>query len=220
MCGIVGAVAQRDVVPILLEGLRRLEYRGYDSAGLAVLDDGNSIGRARTAGKVANLEALLSAEPKSSGVGIAHTRWATHGKPTESNAHPHVSGTRVALVHNGIIENHQPLREEQMTAGYVHTSETDTEVIAHQVDRHLVDGKDLLKPFAQLWTSCAALTRWASSAVTSRGASLVPAVAALWLWVLVWANTSSHPTSLHSFQSLNSSSSWRKVTLLISTTAR
>lgn len=145
MCGIVGAVAQRDVVPILLEGLRRLEYRGYDSAGLAVLDDGNSIGRARTAGKVANLEALLSAEPKSSGVGIAHTRWATHGKPTESNAHPHVSGTRVALVHNGIIENHQPLREEQMTAGYVHTSETDTEVIAHQVDRHLVDGKDLLE---------------------------------------------------------------------------
>tara|TARA_B100000676_G_scaffold224625_1_gene222053 strand:+ start:11030 stop:12862 length:1833 start_codon:yes stop_codon:yes gene_type:complete len=145
MCGIVGAVAQRDVVPILLEGLRRLEYRGYDSAGLAVLDDGNSIGRARTAGKVANLEALLSAEPKSSGVGIAHTRWATHGKPTESNAHPHVSGTRVALVHNGIIENHQPLREEQMTAGYVHTSETDTEVIAHQVDRHLMDGKDLLE---------------------------------------------------------------------------
>ncbi len=145
MCGIVGAVAQRDVVPILLEGLRRLEYRGYDSAGLAVLDDGNSIGRARTVGKVANLEALLSAEPKSSGVGIAHTRWATHGKPTESNAHPHVSGTRVALVHNGIIENHQPLREEQMTAGYVHTSETDTEVIAHQVDRHLVDGKDLLE---------------------------------------------------------------------------
>ena len=144
MCGIVGAVAQRDVVPILLEGLRRLEYRGYDSAGLAVLGRSNTIERLRTAGKVVNLEQLLAEQPKSADVGIAHTRWATHGKPTEMNAHPHVSGTRVALVHNGIIENHQPLREQQAAAGYVHTSETDTEVIAHQVDQHLNSSGDLL----------------------------------------------------------------------------
>ncbi|MEM7408275.1 MAG: glutamine--fructose-6-phosphate transaminase (isomerizing) [Pseudomonadota bacterium] len=144
MCGIVGAVAQRDVVPILMEGLRRLEYRGYDSAGLAVVD-ASGLGRARTVGKVANLEALLTAEPKSAPVGIAHTRWATHGKPSEANAHPHVSAGRVALVHNGIIENHAELRAAQAEAGYVHTSETDTEVIAHQIETHLANGQDLLE---------------------------------------------------------------------------
>jgi glutamine---fructose-6-phosphate transaminase (isomerizing) len=143
MCGIVGAVAHRNVVPILMEGLRRLEYRGYDSAGLAVLD-GSGIGRARTLGKVAMLEELLRSDPRSADVGIAHTRWATHGEPSEANAHPHMSGTRVALVHNGIIENHAPLREAQSSQGYVHTSQTDTEVIAHQVDIHLEHGLDLL----------------------------------------------------------------------------
>ena len=143
MCGIVGAVAQRDVVPILMEGLRRLEYRGYDSAGLAVMADGG-LTRLRTVGKVANLDALLASQPQVSNVGIAHTRWATHGKPTEANAHPHVSGSRVALVHNGIIENHAELRAEQKAADYVHTSETDTEVIAHQIDRHLEAGLGLL----------------------------------------------------------------------------
>ena len=143
MCGIVGAVAHRNVVPILMEGLRRLEYRGYDSAGLAVLDD-SGISRARALGKVAVLDELLSKAPLSAEMGIAHTRWATHGEPSEANAHPHVSGTRVALVHNGIIENHAPLREAQAGQGYVHTSQTDTEVIAHQVDIHLERGLDLL----------------------------------------------------------------------------
>jgi glutamine---fructose-6-phosphate transaminase (isomerizing) len=143
MCGIVGAVAQRDVVPILMEGLRRLEYRGYDSAGLAVLNDAG-LSRLRAVGKVAKLDALLKREPHKSNVGIAHTRWATHGKPSEANSHPHMSGSRVALVHNGIIENHAELRAEQSELGYVHTSETDTEVIAHQIDRHLDAGLDLL----------------------------------------------------------------------------
>lgn len=144
MCGIVGAVAQRDVVPILMEGLRRLEYRGYDSAGLAVLNEDRTIGRLRTPGKVANLEALLEGEPKSAGVGIAHTRWATHGKPTHANAHPHLSRGEVALVHNGIIENHAELRAQQVDLDYEHTSETDTEVIAHQIHRHLANSDSLL----------------------------------------------------------------------------
>lgn len=143
MCGIVGAVAHRNVVPILMEGLRRLEYRGYDSAGLAVLDE-TGISRARALGKVAELDELLSQKPLSANMGIAHTRWATHGEPTEANAHPHVSGTRVALVHNGIIENHALLRATQAAKGYTHTSQTDTEVIAHQVDMHLERGLDLL----------------------------------------------------------------------------
>jgi glutamine---fructose-6-phosphate transaminase (isomerizing) len=144
MCGIVGAVAQRDVVPILMEGLRRLEYRGYDSAGLAVLNDDSSIGRLRTPGKVANLQALVDGEPKVAHIGIAHTRWATHGKPTYANAHPHVSGDTIALVHNGIIENHGELREIQKALGFEHTSETDTEVLAHEIARNMGDDGSLL----------------------------------------------------------------------------
>ncbi|MBT6274096.1 MAG: glutamine--fructose-6-phosphate transaminase (isomerizing) [Chromatiales bacterium] len=144
MCGIVGAVAQRDVVPILMEGLRRLEYRGYDSAGLAVLSGDANIGRLRTPGKVAQLQTLLDAEPKQASVGIAHTRWATHGKPTQANAHPHVSCDHVALVHNGIIENHAALRAQQVELGYIHESETDTEVIAHQIHRYINGGAELL----------------------------------------------------------------------------
>jgi glucosamine--fructose-6-phosphate aminotransferase (isomerizing) len=143
MCGIVGAVAQRDVVPILLEGLHRLEYRGYDSAGVAVL--GGSEGcleRTRLSGKVAALEAALASAPLTGTTGIAHTRWATHGPPSEVNAHPHLCGDRVALVHNGIIENFEALRLEQ--AGHEFDSETDTEVVVHRVHDHLVDGHDLL----------------------------------------------------------------------------
>jgi glucosamine--fructose-6-phosphate aminotransferase (isomerizing) len=132
MCGIVGAVAQRNVVPILIEGLKRLEYRGYDSAGLAVLEEGQ-IKRCRKQGKVAELEAALAASPCAGTTGIAHTRWATHGVPSERNAHPHLSGGIVALVHNGIIENHEPLREELTAKGYEFTSETDTEVIVHLI---------------------------------------------------------------------------------------
>lgn len=133
MCGIVGGIAQRNVVPILMEGLKRLEYRGYDSAGLAVINN-QQIYRKRELGKVKGLETLLEAEPISGHVGIAHTRWATHGKPSTANAHPHISRDTVVVVHNGIIENHEHLREVQQQLGYEFTSETDTEVIAHEID--------------------------------------------------------------------------------------
>ena len=144
MCGIVGAVADRDVVPILLEGLRRLEYRGYDSAGVAVLDSAQQLQRTRAKGKVAMLEAEI-ADSLHGQIGIAHTRWATHGVPSQENAHPHVCENTVAVVHNGIIENHEALRKKQSAKGYRFTSETDTEVIAHQVHDYLVkQGHDLL----------------------------------------------------------------------------
>lgn len=132
MCGIVGGIAQRNVVPILLEGLKRLEYRGYDSAGLAVIDN-QQIHRKRELGKVKGLEALLEAEPISGRIGIAHTRWATHGKPSTANAHPHMCRHKIAVVHNGIIENHEHLRAVQQQNGYEFSSETDTEVIAHEI---------------------------------------------------------------------------------------
>jgi glucosamine--fructose-6-phosphate aminotransferase (isomerizing) len=145
MCGIVGAVAQRNVVPILIEGLQRLEYRGYDSAGIAVRQQDGSLGRIRAVGKVAMLRQLLETNPVSGNLGIAHTRWATHGMPAERNAHPHMSGEKVAVVHNGIIENHAELRAELQAKGYFFTSETDTEVIAHLL-AHLRDEEpDLLR---------------------------------------------------------------------------
>lgn len=147
MCGIVGAVAQRDVAEILLEGLRRLEYRGYDSAGLAVTDSENQLRRLRRLGKVQALAEALEQEPLAGGTGIAHTRWATHGEPSEANAHPHMSGENIAIVHNGIIENHEPLRELLKSRGYVFTSQTDTEVIAHLVDWELAQGGSLLEAF-------------------------------------------------------------------------
>ena len=145
MCGIVGAVAQRDVVPILIEGLRRLEYRGYDSAGVAVLKGSGTIKRLRAVGKVRMLQDALDADPTHGLLGIAHTRWATHGVPSERNAHPHISRDGIALVHNGIIENHEQLRAELQAAGYEFTSETDTEVIAHRVHYHLQKTRDLFK---------------------------------------------------------------------------
>ncbi|MEO8445547.1 MAG: glutamine--fructose-6-phosphate transaminase (isomerizing) [Gammaproteobacteria bacterium] len=136
MCGIVGAIAERNVVPILMEGLRRLEYRGYDSAGLAVLTGGH-LQRQRRMGKVAELQSALDATPLESHIGIAHTRWATHGVPSELNAHPHISHDGLAIVHNGIIENHEKLRNELKALGYVFTSDTDTECIAHRIHYHL-----------------------------------------------------------------------------------
>ena len=145
MCGIVGAIAERNIVPILLEGLHRLEYRGYDSAGIAVLNGTQHLKRLRTVGKVRMLDEALEQTPTSGKIGIAHTRWATHGVPSERNAHPHLSRDGVAVVHNGIIENHDELREELKRAGYVFTSETDTEVIAHRVHRHLQTVRDLFK---------------------------------------------------------------------------
>ncbi|SIS39992.1 glutamine--fructose-6-phosphate transaminase (isomerizing) [Neptunomonas antarctica] len=148
MCGIVGATAERSVSGILLEGLRRLEYRGYDSAGMAVWN-GESIQRLRRAGKVQSLADALEAQPLPGSAGIAHTRWATHGKPTEHNAHPHMSGSALAVVHNGIIENFEQLKAELMAAGYLFTSETDTEVIAHLLDRAIKAGADHLTAVKQ-----------------------------------------------------------------------
>ncbi len=143
MCGIVGAVAGRNVQGILLEGLRRLEYRGYDSAGMAVLDESGSLERRRAVGKVAALAERLGQSALPGSVGIAHTRWATHGKPSEANAHPHQSGDRLAVVHNGIIENFEALKADLQASGYVFESETDTEVIAHLLDRESVAQGDL-----------------------------------------------------------------------------
>lgn len=145
MCGIVGAIAQRNVVPILLEGLQRLEYRGYDSAGLAVRGEDGALRRIRSVGKVARLQEMVAVTPTPGRLGIAHTRWATHGMPAERNAHPHMSGEKVAVVHNGIIENHAELRAELSAQGYDFSSETDTEVIAHLLAHILTTTPDLLE---------------------------------------------------------------------------
>ncbi|CAN7158507.1 glutamine--fructose-6-phosphate transaminase (isomerizing) [Pseudomonas sp. V98_8] len=142
MCGIVGAVAERNITAILVEGLKRLEYRGYDSAGVAVYTNDQKLERARRPGKVSELELALVEEPLVGRLGIAHTRWATHGAPCERNAHPHFSGD-LAVVHNGIIENHEALREQLKSLGYVFTSDTDTEVIAHLLNHKLKDLPDL-----------------------------------------------------------------------------
>lgn len=143
MCGIVGAVAERNITAILIEGLKRLEYRGYDSAGLAVLTQQGALERRRRIGKVSELEGAVAADPLAGQLGIAHTRWATHGAPTEHNAHPHFSGHEVAVVHNGIIENHEELREELKGLGYTFVSQTDTEVIVHLIHHLLKTIPDL-----------------------------------------------------------------------------
>jgi glucosamine--fructose-6-phosphate aminotransferase (isomerizing) len=144
MCGIVGAIADRNIIPILMEGLRRLEYRGYDSAGIAVREENGHLHRIRSVGKVASLQGLLDSQSLASRLGIAHTRWATHGMPAERNAHPHMSGETVAIVHNGIIENHAELRNKLEREGFRFTSETDTEVVAHLLASVLSSGCDIL----------------------------------------------------------------------------
>jgi glucosamine--fructose-6-phosphate aminotransferase (isomerizing) len=143
MCGIVGAIARRDVVPILLEGLRKLEYRGYDSAGLAVVD--GELRRLRSVGRVASLAQMVEQAGVRGHIGVAHTRWATHGAPSERNAHPHVSDDGLAVVHNGIIENHEAMRARLTGLGYAFVSDTDTEVLAHLVHHHFKQGGDLLQ---------------------------------------------------------------------------
>ena len=152
MCGIVAGIAQRNVVPILIEGLKRLEYRGYDSAGIAVVQN-QQIFRKRELGKVKGLENLISADPIEGNLGIAHTRWATHGKPSTNNAHPHISNEKVAVVHNGIIENHDSLRAELKQNGFVFTSETDTEVIVHKIAEQIQQTENLLKAVQSTITS-------------------------------------------------------------------
>ncbi|MBD9470504.1 glutamine--fructose-6-phosphate transaminase (isomerizing) [Pseudoxanthomonas sp. PXM01] len=163
MCGIVGAIADRDVVPVLIEGLKRLEYRGYDSAGIAVVDQ-QDVRRVRRTGRVAEMEGAAAAEGFNASLGIGHTRWATHGGVTEANAHPHISHG-VALVHNGIIENHEEQREKLRALGYVFESQTDTEVIAHLMHHHLKGGDDLL---AALQRTVKELTGAYALAVVSR----------------------------------------------------
>src|SRR5690349_19038546 len=142
MCGIVGAIASRNVVPILTEGLKRLEYRGYDSAGIAVLNGG--IRRVRRVGRVSEMETAVRNENLQGIVGIAHTRWATHGGVTEPNAHPHVSRDEIAVVHNGIIENHEEQRARLRALGYAFESQTDTEVVAHLIHHYFTQERDLL----------------------------------------------------------------------------
>jgi glucosamine--fructose-6-phosphate aminotransferase (isomerizing) len=142
MCGIVGAVAERNVVPILMEGLRRLEYRGYDSAGIAIMEN-DAVNRLRRMGKVQELQNALDEKPMRGGTGISHTRWATHGAPSEVNAHPHMSRNDIAVVHNGIIENYQALREDLKKRGFTFESETDSEVVAHRIRYHMETLKQL-----------------------------------------------------------------------------
>lgn len=151
MCGIVGGVGERDITPILLEGLRRLEYRGYDSSGIALLAADRAIHRVRALGKINQLEKKIDsvATGFSGNIGIAHTRWATHGVPSENNAHPHICNNKVAVVHNGIIENYQSLKQTQLEMGYRFTSETDTEVVAHAIHQQLEVTNDLLEAVTQ-----------------------------------------------------------------------
>src|SRR5918992_808771 len=139
MCGIIGYIGQKDVLPILIDGLRRLEYRGYDSAGVAVVRDG-CIELRRSAGKLARLEEVIAIHPIEGEYGIGHTRWATHGRPTEENAHPHRDCTgRIVVVHNGIIENYLDLKRQLQTEGHQFLTETDTEIVAHLVEREMRD---------------------------------------------------------------------------------
>lgn len=155
MCGIVGGIAERNVTPILMEGLRRLEYRGYDSSGMALLGADNQIERVRSMGKIKQLESKIDAlnNAFSGQVGIAHTRWATHGVPAEHNAHPHICNQRVAVVHNGIIENYQSLKQQQLAQGYRFTSETDTEVVAHAIYQQMFGAPDSKLPEKDLLQS-------------------------------------------------------------------
>src|ERR1700759_3749983 len=147
MCGIVGYVGQKQVVPVIIEGLRRLEYRGYDSAGIAVAGNGDGLQVRRAEGKLRNLEEVIRLKPLDGTYGIGHTRWATHGRPTEENAHPHRDCTgKIVVVHNGIIENYVSLKRRLASDGHKFTTETDTEIIAHLIEHHLFRGGNGTRP--------------------------------------------------------------------------
>ena len=152
MCGIVGYIGQSDAFPVLIEGLKRLEYRGYDSAGVALIGNQDNLNVYKTKGKVSNLEAMAADKDCSGHIGIAHTRWATHGEPSAANAHPHVSMSgELALVHNGIIENYQVLKEQLADKGYTFKSSTDTEVLVQLIDHYYQqNGKDLVSAVCRL----------------------------------------------------------------------
>ena len=158
MCGIVGILGKGPVAEQLVDALKRLEYRGYDSAGVATVENGH-LGRRRAEGKLRNLEELLKRSPLTGSTGIGHTRWATHGKPTEANAHPHVTDL-VAVVHNGIIENFRELKEELIADGAVFTSDTDTEVIAHLITREMKAGNDPVRAVYNALRRLRAPLRW------------------------------------------------------------
>src|SRR5690606_5786696 len=150
MCGIVGYIGPRQAPAVILNGLKRLEYRGYDSAGLAVLEQNGSIAIRRDVGKLGNLQSMVADSPLNGHIGIGHTRWATHGKPSQRNAHPHMGmERRVVVVHNGIVENYAALREELQAEGVAFESETDTEVIVQLIERHLAAGLDFVEAARQ-----------------------------------------------------------------------
>ena len=213
MCGIVGAVAQRNVVPILIEGLRKLEYRGYDSAGLALLDPEGHMNRVRAVGRVAELDTRAKEKHADAPTGIAHTRWATHGGVNEGNAHPHISTgseLQISVVHNGIIENHEELRSALKAKGYEFTSQTDTEVVAHLVHSLVLGGLSLTDAVAKAIKQLHGA--YALAVISSRE----PAGArpCCWAWVAkvrARARTSSPPTPLPCCRSPSTSSTWKKV---------
>jgi glucosamine 6-phosphate synthetase-like amidotransferase/phosphosugar isomerase protein len=206
MCGIVGYVGSRDAVPIIIEGLRRLEYRGYDSAGVAVVRRGELI-RRRAPGKLKNLEESLQHEPIAGEYGVGHTRWATHGRPTEENAHPHQdSHGRIVVVHNGIIENYLPLKTKLQAAGHTFVTQTDTEVIAHLVSHYYDRSR---RPHRRPSRSWKGSTPWCCSTRTSPNGSSERAWDRRSWWASGTANASWHRTSRLCSPTPATSCSWR-----------
>jgi glucosamine--fructose-6-phosphate aminotransferase (isomerizing) len=180
MCGIVGAVSERNVTSILVEGLKRLEYRGYDSSGIAILDNKKSLKVVRAVGKVAALEKKLKTIHLDGHIGIAHTRWATHGAPTELNAHPHVSNNCIALIHNGIIENHEELRASLIKEGCKFNSDTDTEVISHLIFKYRQQQNNFLVAVHETVKKLKVLTPWLLLTPLSQIRLLLCAVVVQW----------------------------------------